>query len=174
MLNVLGGVMADTTKSSKKGTIRLEFEDRSFYRFSLLATQINRSVAAAYVQKFGRPVHGWKVITLLGRYGPLTASQIAGHTTLEMDKVTRIVDSLVEQGVAARVQDKADRRRVIVSLTAKGRRNNNQIEQMIGAMEREFLIVLRPDEREQLYSILDRLRGRANQIFTAKQDWNMH
>jgi DNA-binding MarR family transcriptional regulator len=160
-------------KSSKKGAIRLDFEERSFYRFSLLATQINRSVAAAYVQKFGRPVHGWKIITLLGRFGPLTASQIAAHTTLEMDKVTRIVDTLVEQGVTSRQQDKEDRRRVIISLTAKGRRNNALIEQMIGAMEREFLIVLNPDEREQLYSILDRLRGRANQIFSAKQDWNI-
>jgi len=165
--------MASTAKSSGKGKIRLDLEERSFYQFSLLATQINRSVAAAYVQKFGRPVHGWKVITLLGRYGPLTASQIAGHTTLEMDKVTRIVDSLLEQGVVTRQQDKADRRRVIISLTAKGRRINNQIEQMIGAMEREFLIVLNPDEREQLYNILDRLRGRANQIFTAKQEWSM-
>src|SRR5262245_18611174 len=103
--------MAGTVKGGAKGKIRLDLEDRSFYRFSLLATQINRSVAAAYVQKFGRPVHGWKVITLLGRFGALTASQIAGHTTLEMDKVTRIVDSLVEQGVALRQQDKNDRRR---------------------------------------------------------------
>ncbi|MDB5535072.1 MAG: MarR family transcriptional regulator [Hyphomicrobiales bacterium] len=165
--------MSKKITETAKGTIRLDLEQRSFYRFSLLATQINRSVANAYVQKFGRPVHGWKVITLLGRYGPLTASQINGHTTLEMDKVTRIVDSLVTQGVATRDQDKADRRRVIVSLTAKGKRINSQIEQMIGTMEREFLIVLAAKERELFYDLLDRLQGRANQIFTVKQDWNL-
>ncbi len=151
--------------------IRLDLEQRSFYRFSLLATQINRSVAGAYVQKFGRPANGWKIITLLGRFGPQTASQINAHTTLEMDKVTRIVDSLVEQGIATRQQDTVDRRRVIVSLSAKGKRINAQIEGVIGTMEREFLIALSLKERETLYALLDQLQARANQIFKVKQDW---
>lgn len=145
--------------------IRLDLEQRSFYRFSLLATQINRAVAHAYVHHYGRPALGWKVITVLGHFGPQTATEIHSHTTLETDKITRIVDSLVDQGLATRQQDSDDRRKVIVSLTAKGRRTNVQIEQMIGEMEREFLIVLSTAERAFLYEILDRLKERGSQVF---------
>jgi DNA-binding MarR family transcriptional regulator len=163
-------MIAKRKTAAETDGIRLDLEQRTFYRFSLLASQINRAIAQAYVQKFGRPANGWKVITVLGRFGPLTASQIHGHTTLEMDKVTRIVDSLVEQGLASRQQDKADRRRVIVSLLAKGKRINMQVEEMIAEKEREFLLALDKGDREHLYDILDRLQMRGDEIFKATQN----
>jgi len=147
--------------------IRLDLQERSFYRLSLLATQINRAVTRAFVAQYGRPANAWRVITVLGRFGPLSASQIRAHTTLEMDKITRIVDSLVEQGFAIRKQDQADRRRVSVSLSAKGKRINVRIEQMIADMERKFLAVLNRSEREMLYRLLDRLQAHGQQIFQA-------
>jgi DNA-binding MarR family transcriptional regulator len=149
--------------------IRLALEQRSFYRFSLLATQINRAIGRAYVQQYGRPANGWKVLTVLGYFGPQSASQINNHTTLEMDKITRIVDGLVDLGFVTRQQDSADRRRAIVALSAKGKRINGQIERMITDMEREFLMVLSAGEREQLYGMLDRLRNRGDQLFKTKQ-----
>jgi len=82
--------------------IRLDLEHRSFYRLSLLATRINRAIASGYVKNFGRPAHAWKVVTILGAFGPMSASEINAHTTLEMDKVTRIVDSLIEQGIVSK------------------------------------------------------------------------
>jgi DNA-binding MarR family transcriptional regulator len=159
-----------TDRKGRDGAgIRLDLAQRSFYRLSLLATQINRAVAGAYVRNFGRPANGWKVVTVLGRFGPLSASQINSHTTLEMDKITRIVDSLVEQGIARRDQDKTDRRRVTVSLTPKGKRVNAQIEDMIGAMEYEFLVALDRSKREALYELLDFLQARADQVFGGKR-----
>jgi DNA-binding MarR family transcriptional regulator len=160
---------ADT--GSQIDGIRTDLEQRSFYRFSLLATQINRAVTRGYVQAHGRPANGWKVVTVLGRFGRLTASQIHDHTTLETDKITRIVDDLVRRGLAQRQRDKVDGRRVIVSLSRKGKRINAQIEEMIAAMEREFLIVLNRGERESLYALLDRLQSRGNDIFRNKRSW---
>ena len=154
------------------GRIRIDLQHRSFYRLSLLATQINRAIANAYIKNFGRPAHAWKVLTVLGAFGPLSASQINSHTTLEMDKVSRIVDRLVEQGLATRGQDLNDRRKVVIALSSRGKRVNAHIEQMIADMEREFLIVLGPDQRESFYALLDRLQARANQIFAEKRLWS--
>ena len=151
--------------------IRLDLEHRSFYRLSLLATQINRAIANAYVKNIGRPANAWKVVTVLGGFGAMSASQIHSHTTLEMDKVTRIVDSLVEQGLATRDQDKADRRRVTVALSTKGKKVNAQLEEMIVAMEYEFMVILNRGEREALYEFLDRLQSRADQVFGGKRHW---
>jgi DNA-binding MarR family transcriptional regulator len=158
------------TKAARDtGEIRLDLAQRSFYRLSLLATQINRAIARAYVRKFGRPANGWKVVAVLGRFGPLSASQINSHTTLEMDKVTRIVDSLVAQGIATRAQDKDDRRRVTVALTRKGKLVNAQIEEMIAGMEYQFVVVLDRGRRDALYELLDFLQVRAEQVFGNKR-----
>ena len=161
--------------NSQTEGIRTDLAQRSFYRFSLLATLINRAVTRAYVQAYGRPANAWKVVTVLGRFGPLAASQIHEHTTLEMDKITRIVDGLVRDGIARRQRDKADRRRVIVSLSGKGKRVNAKVEKMIAAMEREFLIVLSRGERENLYALLDRLQSRGSDLFgrKARLDWRV-
>jgi DNA-binding MarR family transcriptional regulator len=162
---------AKTKKRVDDDGIRVDLERRSFYRFSLLATQLNRAVAGSYVQQIGRPANGWRIITVLGNFGPLSASQIHTHTTLEMDKITRIVDSLVEMGVATREQDKSDRRRVIIALSAKGKRIFAKIEKMVGDMEHEFLGELSRGEREVLYELLDRLQKRADKIFKIKRNW---
>jgi DNA-binding MarR family transcriptional regulator len=167
LINRLERIMARKFRNDAVEGIRLDLQERSFYRLSLLATQINRAVTRAFVAQYGRPANAWRVITVLGRFGPLSASQIRAHTTLEMDKITRIVDSLVEQGFAMRKQDEADRRRVSVSLSAKGKRINARIEQMIADMERKFLAVLNRSEREMLYRLLDRLQTHGQQIFQA-------
>ncbi len=151
--------------------IRVDLQHRSFYTLSLLAIQINRAIANAYVKNFGRPAQAWKVVTVLGEFGALSASQINARTTLEMDKVTRIVDRLVEQGLATRGQDPNDRRRVVIALSSRGKRVNVRIEQIIADMEREFLIVLNRTERDSFYAMLDRLKARADQVFGEKRLW---
>jgi DNA-binding MarR family transcriptional regulator len=164
-------VSADKQGIRDDGGIRLDLKHRSFYRLSLLATQINRAIAGAYVKNIGRPANAWKVVTVLGGFGPMSASEIHAHTTLETDKVTRIVDSLVKQGIATRGQDRADRRKVTVALSAKGKKVNARLEEMIAAMEYEFMLTLDRKERDALYEFLDRLQARADQVFSGKRRW---
>ena len=160
-----------TAEVKFSGDIRLDLEHRSFYRLSLLATHINRAIANNYIKNFGRPAHAWKVMTVIGAFGKLSASQINFLTSLEMDKVTRVVDRLVEQGLVTRVQDPDDRRKVVVALSARGKKVNEQIESMIGSMEREFLTVLNRNEREVFYACLDKLQVRAEQVFAKGSVW---
>lgn len=145
--------------------IRLDLEERSFYRFSILATQINRSVTRAYLKQYGPPANAWKILAVLNKFKTQSASDLKRHTTLEMDKITRIVDRLVERGFVLRKQDKSDRRRVVISLSAAGRRATKQLEATIAGMEREFLGALNATERQRLYDLLARLQSRADQIF---------
>jgi DNA-binding MarR family transcriptional regulator len=163
--------LAARARESDFGGIRLDLAERSFYRFSILATQINRCVTGAYVHKFARPAHGWKVLTLLERFGPMSVSEVTTHASLEIDKVTRILDSLGRQGLTIRRQDRGDKRRTIVNLTRPGKKVVRQIETMIYEMEREFLISLTADEREAFYTIMDKLQVRARDIFSGKNPW---
>lgn len=145
--------------------IRLDLEERSFYRFSIMATQINRAVARVYVKKYGPPANAWKIIAVLNKYKVQSASELKAHSTLEMDKITRIVDNLVERGFVVRTQDQLDRRRVVIRLSAAGKRVAKYLEDSIAAMEHDFLGALKPAERRAFYELLEKLRTRADQIF---------
>jgi DNA-binding MarR family transcriptional regulator len=124
-----------------------------------------------YSEKFGLTVSTWKVLSAIGRFGPLSATETGTRTNLEPDKVTRAVDALTGQGFVARRQDSGDRRRVVLSLTAKGKRVHESVSKVRDALEHEFLSVLAPVEIAALYSILDKLESRAMEIFTDKKAW---
>lgn len=145
--------------------IRLDLEERSFYRFSIMATQINRAVARVYVRKYGPPANAWKILAVLNKYKVQSASDLKAHSTLEMDKITRIVDDLVERGFVVRKQDQRDRRRVVIRLSPAGKRVAKYLEDAIAVMEYDFLGALTPTERQTFYAVLEKLRARADQIF---------
>ena len=145
--------------------IRLDLEERSFYRFSIMATQINRAVARVYVKKYGPPANAWKILAVLNKYKVQSASELKAHSTLEMDKITRIVDNLVERGFVVRKQDQLDRRRVVIRLSVAGKRVAKYLEDSIAAMEHDFLGALHPSERQTFYELLEKLKDRADQIF---------
>jgi len=146
--------------------ILLDLEERSFYRFSILANEINRSVTRAYVKHYGPPANAWRILAVLNKFKSQSPSDLKHHTTLETDKITRIVDHLVERGFVLRKPDKLDRRRVVISLSATGRRTTRHLEAIIGTMEHEFLTALDAAERQKLYELLEKLRKRAAEIFT--------
>ena len=159
------------SKGNDAGNIRLALEERSFYRLSMLASRINRCLSGAYIAKFGRPANGWKIVTILGRFGPMTMTELTEHTTLEIDKITRTVDALAEQGLAERRTDSSDRRRVMASLTTKGKKAATELEKMIAVMEREFLVTVSSRDRDVFYRVLDELQARANQLFSGTRPW---
>ena len=159
------------TRKSKTGRARNDLAQRSAYRFSILAARQMRCLAEMYAQKFGLPVSQWKVLAIIGYYAPMSAKEVAELTSLQPEKVTRAVDGLVAQHYVIRRQDPADRRRVILSLAAKGKDVYHDSERIRGAIEDEFLDVLQPAEREMFHRILDKLEGRAAEIFAGKQAW---
>jgi DNA-binding MarR family transcriptional regulator len=151
--------------------IRFALEERSIYRFWLLVTQVQRCLAAYYVAKFGRPANAWRIFSVIGDRAAISPSEVARLTRLERDKITRIVDQLVARKLMRRNQTHRDKRRVSLSLTAKGKRVHREMEAMRRIMEAEFLGALDAWEREALYRLLDKLQQRASLIFEGKQAW---
>lgn len=61
----------------------------------------------------------YKTMGVLDRIGPMTAGQIAEHTGLASASVTNLIDRLESKGLARRVRDSTDRRRVMVEPVAE-------------------------------------------------------
>ncbi len=100
--------------------IRHDPMERTFYRFAIYAGYYAGFLASMYRPRYRLSTSEWKVMAVLGVQAPLSATQAGKRTSLEPAKVTRAVDTLVSKGFVSRRQDQEDRRRVILSLSAKG------------------------------------------------------
>jgi DNA-binding MarR family transcriptional regulator len=150
-----------------KSAIKHGLEHRSAYRFALLSAQTTRSLAGLY-RKHGLTVGGWRTLSVIGNYEPIHPSSIAERTSVDPDKVTRAVDRLVDKKLVVRNTDKVDRRRIVLRLTARGRRSYNEIEKVRRQVEVLFLSALSREELASFYAILEKLEAQARRIFTGK------
>lgn len=140
---------------SKNRALRLN--ERVGYRFSIITKRLNQTLATVHSKQFGVSVNNWKIMSVIAFFGPLSASEVGARTSLDSDKISRAIDSMVRQGHVVRKHDKIDRRRVILNLSAAGSRVHDKIEQQASDLEIGFLSVLTAAERKTLHTALAKL-----------------
>lgn len=62
----------------------------------------------------------WRVLRVLAEHDSLDATEVAERASLHQPSLTRILKTLSEKGFITRSQDRQDRRRQVVVLTAQG------------------------------------------------------
>src|SRR5262245_49842790 len=93
-------------------------------RVIVLAQHLEASVGAA-LEKHGLTLGQFDILATLRRHGPkggLTPSELLRSVMLSSGGMTARLDKLEEAGLITRVADAEDRRKVVIELTAKGRR----------------------------------------------------
>lgn len=157
---------------TKRGKLqRIPLDERVSHRFSVIAKRFDQTLAAMHSKKLGISISNWKIMQVIAFFGPLSATELGGRTSLDPDKVTRAVDALVQRSYVIRKDDEADRRRVVLTLSAKGRRMHDRIEMVAGALEAELLGVLTADEHRALLSSLNKLETHAETMFGRRGGW---
>jgi DNA-binding MarR family transcriptional regulator len=102
----------------------------------------------------------FKTLHILRRGGPpyrSTATELAAALDLSPAAMTKRLDNLEQDGLLRRSHDAADRRRVLITLTASGMHAWENTISLQDRVERQLVDVLLPDEQEQLVSLLRRL-----------------
>jgi MarR family transcriptional regulator, organic hydroperoxide resistance regulator len=89
--------------------------------------------------------------------GPLTTGQAAVAAGVASPTATRVLDGLVERGYVERTGDPADRRAVLVSLTAPGRRATLAKRREISEVRGRIAEVFDEDEQRQAADLLRRM-----------------
>lgn len=79
---------------------------------------------------------------------PRPAAHVAALLGVTPSTVTSVVDGLVTRGLVSRTVDPEDRRRVVLSLTAAGRRAVASGDEVVGAGLEKLLRRLDPDDAE--------------------------
>ncbi len=101
------------------------------------------------------------ILGILYRKGPVTATDLAIQEHIRPQSLTRLLASLERRGYVSRQPDEADRRRLLITLTAGGKKAlGADVGKKEAWLARGMERTLSPDERELLLHasrLLDRL-----------------
>ena len=140
------------------------------YRLSVLMLRISNAIARSYERRFRLSVPEWRVMAVLGRFGPLSANGVAEKTQMDKVRVSRAVARLMAAGRVSRRTDRMDRRRSILALTAAGEAIHREIVPHAERVEARLLAGLDEAERAALDRLLAKLEARAETPFVAEGD----
>lgn len=139
----------------------LELENFLPYRLSILTQIVSESLHDLYAGPFGLTVTQWRVMAALGRFAPLTASEVGQRIVMDKVAVSRAVAGLLKRGLIERATDRSDRRRAALKLSAAGRSMHARIVPIALAYEERLYEGLAPGERRHFDELCDRLLARA-------------
>ncbi|HEX9707235.1 MAG TPA: MarR family transcriptional regulator [Steroidobacteraceae bacterium] len=138
------------------------------YRLSVLANTVSSALAGAYARRFGLTIPQWRVIAVLARVPGLSAADVAERTAMDKVAVSRAVMGLTRAGRVSRTLAASDKRRSVLSLTARGQAVYRRIVPLALAYERRLLAELSPAEQSQFEKLLLRLQKRSWQLGPAR------
>lgn len=87
-----------------------------------------------------------KLLYLLGASGDLHMSELVARLGVSLSTISGLVDRVVDQGFAHRREDPADRRQVVVGLTAAGTDFIDRFRELGADQMRELLVLLDDEE----------------------------
>jgi DNA-binding MarR family transcriptional regulator len=131
------------------------------YRLSVLTNIISRTFGRLYGERFGLSIPEWRVMAVLGRFAPLSASDVCTRTAMDKVRVSRAVEKLRRTGLVEQAVDARDRRRSRLRLSAAGQRTHDAIVPIGLAAEALLLDSLSPAEGRALDRLLAKLTARA-------------
>jgi MarR family 2-MHQ and catechol resistance regulon transcriptional repressor len=108
---------------------------------------------------FGLRFVDFSVLRVIELGGPMSPSDLAELTLRSTGGMTQIVDRLEREGLVRRTADRADRRRVVVTLTPKGRRLATRAQQAYARERDRVLAPLTATELADVDAAVQRLLG---------------
>lgn len=134
------------------------------YQLSIASNAVSSRIAEQYRRRFALKTTEWRIMAVLGDSGPLTQRDLSQITLMDKVPVNRACKTLEDRGLAARQPNAADGRSHLLELTAEGRAVHARIMPLALDIERELFSALDENEREQLKSMLLRLREAAGEF----------
>ncbi len=134
------------------------------YHLSIASNAVSSRIAEQYRRRFALKTTEWRIMAVLGDSGPLTQRDLSQITLMDKVPVNRACKTLEDRGLAARQPNAADGRSHLLELTAEGRAVHSRIMPLALDIERELFSALDENEREQLKSMLLRLREAAGEF----------
>jgi DNA-binding MarR family transcriptional regulator len=92
----------------------------------------------------------FRALVVVSRYSGITVGELGGQLSIGQSTASLLVDHLVCRGLVARVEDPADRRRALLSLTSAGETLLGELRHGNGQILEEWLAELTDAELDGL------------------------
>jgi DNA-binding MarR family transcriptional regulator len=144
-----------TTSASRRE--RLPIDDSLFFRLVRVVNLTARPFSESIGKAHRLSLNEWRVLLVLANHAGVAASDVAALTGLDKMSVSRALAALVHHGRVIRRVDPADKRRLLLRLSAAGERLYERIGTPAKERERRLFRGFGADEQAQLGRTLDRL-----------------
>jgi DNA-binding MarR family transcriptional regulator len=122
-----------------------------FLHLALVVAQRREARVERTVKPLGITVAGFRALRVCNRFGPTTMGELAEYTLTDRTTLTRVVDDLVKAGLIVRTKSAGDRRKVMLELTAAGRR---LYQRAAGAVSRDLMELMRDLPQDDLMAAI--------------------
>jgi DNA-binding MarR family transcriptional regulator len=119
-----------------------------------LSGKTGRDRVADRLAGLGLRMWHMSVLAALADFGPHAQRDLSTRLSVDPSDVAKVIDQLAGLGHVGRTRDDADRRRVLVTITASGRELLAQLLKETAAVDDSLLSDLTPAERDQLHGLL--------------------
>ncbi|KAA6212346.1 MarR family transcriptional regulator [Streptomyces albofaciens JCM 4342] len=151
-------VRAEAADMSDDGAPRTP--DRLRRRASRLLSQLtvrsDRLIAEGLAEADARKWH-YAVLAALLEHGPGSQAELSRRTGIYCSDMVGVLGELTERGLVERGPDPGDRRRNIITISARGRRRLHRLDKVLDDLHDLLLAPLSPAERDQFVQLLTRL-----------------
>ena len=144
-----------TTPRSRRD--RLPIDDSIFFRLVRVVNLTARPFSESIGKAHRLSLNEWRVLLVLANHAGIAANEVAALTGLDKMSVSRALAALGQRGRVVRRVDPADKRRLLLRLSAEGERLYVRIGRPAKERERSLFRGIGADEQAQLGRTLDRL-----------------
>ena len=135
-------------------------EKEVYNTYSFLLNRTARRVKQFAQKKFkeydfGITVDQWTVLKALSENEHLSQKDLATLTFKDTPTLTRILDLLVDKGLAQREMNPKDRRKFVVSLTESGKEKVNEMHPKVAQIRKKAWENLTPKDFEHFKMVLE-------------------
>ncbi|MEE3488935.1 MAG: MarR family transcriptional regulator [Bulleidia sp.] len=98
-----------------------------------------------------------RILHMIGRSGEMTQKQLIGRMQLSQGTVSEMIQKLESRGLVEKKTDSSDKRRILLTLTEKGKKEEKTLRDRNDAEDAHVLDCLNEEEKDQLADMLKRI-----------------
>lgn len=147
----------DPWNAALEGKRQLELGEYPSALLMRAATVLQQEITAVYAREHGLTVPEWRILGRLLESAPMQLSDLCRVSHFDKAYAGRVLRALVARGLASTRPDATHGRRLIIDITAEGRRLAEAIFPVALDAQFRMLEILTPAERRATFSALRKL-----------------